>query len=76
MIGLCTGGYGREELISAGAVCVYDDLRHLMCDLVQAFRLCERGASCPNGVRLSVAREAGSDDGEAHVRGRPWPARP
>ena len=42
VIGLCTGGYGHEELISAGAVCVYDDLRHLMCDLVQALRVCER----------------------------------
>jgi hypothetical protein len=42
VIGLCTGGYGHEELISAGSVCVYDDLRHLMCNLVHAFRLCER----------------------------------
>lgn len=41
-IGLCTGGYGHQELISAGAVCVYDDLLHLTSDLDQALRLCER----------------------------------
>ncbi len=41
-IGLCTGGYGRQELITAGAVCVYDDLVHLIGDLDQAMRLCER----------------------------------
>ncbi len=41
-IGLCTGGYGRQELITAGAVCVYDDLVHLISDLDQAIRLCER----------------------------------
>jgi hypothetical protein len=42
VIGLCTGGYGHQGLISAGADCVYDDVRHLMCDLVKAFRLCQR----------------------------------
>ncbi len=41
-IGLCTGGYGPQELITAGAVCVYDDLLHLTSDLDQALRLCER----------------------------------
>ncbi len=41
-IGLCTGGYGHQELITAGAVCVYDDLVHLTSDLDQALRLCER----------------------------------
>jgi HAD superfamily hydrolase (TIGR01549 family) len=41
-IGLCTGGYGHQELITAGAVCVYDDLLHLTSDLDQALRLCER----------------------------------
>ena len=41
-IGLCTGGYGHQELISAGAVCVYDDLLHLTSELDQALRLCER----------------------------------
>jgi HAD superfamily hydrolase (TIGR01549 family) len=41
-IGVCTGGYGHQELISAGAVCVYDDLLHLTSDLDQALRLCER----------------------------------
>jgi HAD superfamily hydrolase (TIGR01549 family) len=41
-IGLCTGGYGHQELITAGAVCVYDDVLHLTSDLDQALRLCER----------------------------------
>ena len=41
-IGLCTGGYGHQELITAGAVCVYDDLLHLTSELDQALRLCER----------------------------------
>jgi HAD superfamily hydrolase (TIGR01549 family) len=41
-IGLCTGGYGHQELITAGAVVVYDDLLHLTSDLDQALRLCER----------------------------------
>lgn len=41
-IGLCTGGYAHQELITAGAVCVYDDLVHLTGDLDQALRLCER----------------------------------
>lgn len=41
-IGLCTGGYGRHELVTAGAVCVYDDLLHLTSDLDQALRRCER----------------------------------
>lgn len=41
-IGLCSGGYGHQELISAGAICVYDDLLHLTSDLDQALRLCER----------------------------------
>jgi HAD superfamily hydrolase (TIGR01549 family) len=41
-IGLCTGGYAHQELITAGAVCVYDDLVHLTSDLDQAMRLCER----------------------------------
>ena len=41
-IGLCTGGYGHQELITAGAICVYDDLVHLTSDLDQALRLCER----------------------------------
>ncbi len=41
-IGLCTGGYGHQELISAGAVCVYDDVLHLTGDLDHALRVCER----------------------------------
>lgn len=41
-IGLCTGGYAHQELITAGAVCVYDDVVHLTSDLDQALRLCER----------------------------------
>lgn len=41
-IGVCSGGYSHQELITAGAVCVYDDLVHLSSDLDQALRLCER----------------------------------
>lgn len=41
-IGLCTGGYAKQELITAGAVCVYEDLLHLTGDLDHALRLCER----------------------------------
>ncbi len=41
-IGVCSGGYGHQELITAGAVCVYDDLAHLSSDLDLALRLCER----------------------------------
>lgn len=41
-IGLCAGGYGHHELVTAGAVCVYDDLFHLTSDLDQALRHCER----------------------------------
>ena len=46
--------YGHEELIGAGADCVYDDLRHVMCDLVQALRLCERYCSHRLRDRLDV----------------------
>ena len=41
-IGVCSGGYAHQELITAGAVCVYDDLVHLSSDLDLALTLCER----------------------------------
>ena len=36
-IGLLTGGYGREELLEAGALEVYDDPRDLLVHLGEAF---------------------------------------
>lgn len=36
-IGLLTGGYGREELLEAGALAVYDDPRDLLAHLDEAF---------------------------------------
>lgn len=36
-IGLLTGGYGREELLEAGALAVYDDPRDLLVHFEEAF---------------------------------------
>lgn len=38
-IGLLTGGYGREELLEAGALAVYEDPRDLLDHLAEAFGL-------------------------------------
>lgn len=38
-IGILTGGYGREELLEAGALAVYEDPRDLLDHLAEAFGL-------------------------------------
>lgn len=63
-LGVCTGGYGRDELLGAGAVHVYDDLPHLSAEILAAVHSCQHwleGARRPSGSDPRPRRSPGTE---------------